>query len=72
MIYVPKYIKGHQDDWLDIEKLDMLVLLNIEVDYWAKEYWEVKVNEYRYFSYKTPRGMWKVSMLGYRVCNHLI
>ena len=36
VIYIPKYVKGHQDDLVNIEILDRLALMNIEVDYWAK------------------------------------
>lgn len=34
--YKPKYVKGHQDAWIDIDRLGRLALFNIEVDYWAK------------------------------------
>ena len=64
-------MKGHQDNWIDLDKLDRLALLNIEVDYWAKEFWATKAEDHKYFTYTTPHGMWKISMLGYRVCNHL-
>ena len=70
--YVPKHVKGHQDDWVDINNLNRLVLSNIEVIYWDKEFWEAKVGEHRYFLYTNPKGMRKVSMLGYRVCSHLV
>ena len=36
--YTPKYVKWHQDDILDINKLNRWALLNIEVDFWAKEF----------------------------------
>ena len=70
--YKPRHVKGHQDEWVNMDKLDRLALLNIEVDYWAKDFWAEQVTNHTYFNYTIPKGMWKVSMLGYRVCKHLI
>ena len=70
--YKPRHVKGHQDNWIDLDKLHRFALLNVEVDYWPKELWAEKVEDHKYFMYTTPKEMWKISMLGYRVCNHLI
>ena len=37
--YITKHIKGHQDDRIRLEELDRLAQLNVEMDYWPKEYW---------------------------------
>jgi len=65
-------VKGYQDVWGNIGKLDRLALLNIEVDYWAKEFWAERVEDHKYFTYTTPKGMWRISMLGYRVCKNIM
>ena len=70
--YIPCHVKGHQDEWVNMDELDRLALLNIEVDYWAKDFWAEQVTNHKYFNYTLPKGMWKVPMLGYRVCKHLI
>ena len=70
--YSAKHVKGHQDDNVDLCTLDRLAILNIEVDFWAKDFWARKVEGHTYFKYKTPKGIWAISMLGTRVCKHLV
>ena len=70
--YVLEHVKGHQDENINLKNLGRLALLNVEMDYWAKEYWKEKYASRKYFSYKVPKGMWKIAMIDTRVCNHLI
>ena len=49
--YKPRHVKGHQDEWVIMDKLDRLALLNIEVDYWAKDFWAAQVTNHKYFTY---------------------
>ena len=70
--YIPEHVKGHQDEKIKLEDLGRLALLNVEMDYWAKDYWAEKYDSRKYFNYEIPKGMWKIAMLGTRVCNHLV
>ena len=70
--YVAEHVKGHQDDTVKLEDLDRLAQLNVDMDYWAKDYWTEKYETRKYFHYDTPKGMWKIAMLGTRICNHLM
>ena len=75
-MYTPYHIKGHQDDDAALKDLDRFSLLNIECDFYAKDYWRVqywdkKAASKRYFTYTIPMGMWKVSISGIRVINEL-
>lgn len=72
MQYIPKHIKKHQGDWVDLEDLDMYTVMNIEVNYCAKRFREEMLAKHIYISYTTPTSMWKISMLCYRVYNHLV
>ena len=73
---MPFHIKGHQDNKKKLEDLTRLELLNVEVDSYAKEFWVEKYDQTtdiqrRYFKYKTPMGMWNISILGTRVVTKL-
>ena len=37
--YTPKYVKVHQDEVIDVDKIDTWALLNIKLNFWAKEFW---------------------------------
>ena len=76
IIYLPFHIKGHQDGKKKLEDLTRLELLNVEVDLYAKEFWVEKYDQTtdmqrRYFKYRTPMGMWNISVLGTRVVTKL-
>ena len=69
IIYLPFHIKGHQDGKKKLEDLTRLELLNVEVDLYAKEFWAEKYHQTtdiqrRYYKYKTPMGIWNISVLG--------
>ena len=74
--YLPYHIMGHQDNTKDLKDLDRLAVLNVEVDWYAKDFWAEKYaqpihKQRRNVMYKVPMGMWKVSFLGTRVVNKL-
>ena len=75
--YLPFHIKGHQDNKKKLKDLSRLELLNVEVDWMAKDYWAEKydndiVTQRKYFKYAMPMGMWKISFMGTRVINKLV
>ena len=77
IICLPFHIKGHQDNKKELEDSTRLKLLDVEVDSYAKEFWVEKYDQTtdvqkQYFKYKTPMGMWKVSVLGTRVVTNLL
>ena len=41
------------------------------MDLWAK-FWVLQVEGKKYFQYQTPKGIWKISMHGIRVCKDLL
>ena len=41
------------------------------MDMLAKDWWALHHNTAKYFSYVVPKGIWKISLLGNRVCNKL-
>ena len=57
---------------INLKNLGRLALLNVEMDYWAKDYWAEQYDSRKYFTYEVPKGMWKIAMLGTRVCKHLV
>lgn len=70
--YKPKYVKGRRHDWVDIDKLDRLAIVNIEVNYWANEFWALRMGGHKYFTYTSPQDMLNISILRYSVCSHLV
>ena len=73
--YVPHHIKGHQDKDTRWEELDRYALLNVETDFYAKDFWMKQYGDsticHRYFKYQIPKGMWSVSFRGTRVVHEL-
>lgn len=69
--YIATHAKGRQDDIVGLANLDRMAQLNAEMDYWANECWGERYDSRTYFNYDTPNIMWKITMLGTRVCNHL-
>ena len=69
--YIPKHIMGHQDETGIVSMLDRWAIINIEMDLRAKKCWQEKSNDHKYIDYHVPKGIWKVSILGNRICNHL-
>ena len=69
--FIPIHIKGHQDDLKMIDELDRWAIINIEMDLRAKNCWHENSRTGRYLEYTVPKGMWKVSILGNRISNHL-
>ena len=73
LTYIPKHVKGHQDNIMRVQDLGRLEKLNVEVDHYAKEHWaKIQMGTGKYFKYNIPKGMWKISLLGTRICNKLI
>ena len=69
--YTPKHIKGHQDDIIDISKLDRWAILNIEMDFRAKDYWQQMISNQHYFDFRTNKGLWTINICGKRICTYL-
>ena len=76
LTYIPKHIKGHQDDVKSYENLDRFEVLNVEADFNAKQYWIDKYGDKDKLppcmKYKIPKGMWEISLLGVRLCKQLL
>ena len=54
-----------------------MAILNIEYDAYAKEYWVTRthngtVQARAVLDYSIPKGIWKVSLQGTRICTHLV
>ena len=75
IVYKSIHIKGHQDDKKPYEKLDRMEILNVQADLYAKDYWAKLYSnpdkERHYFKYSIPKGIWKISFLGTRVCKKI-
>ena len=74
--YLPLHIKGHQDTKRKGGNLTRLEILNVEVDWYAKDFWADRYvssiqMQRKYFAYHLPLGMWKISFMGTRIVNEL-
>ena len=77
IIYQPFHIEGHQDEKTPLVELDRMAVLNIECDAYAKEYLQERthngtISARDVLAYHLPKGMWKVSLHGTRLCTHLV
>ena len=41
------------------------------MDMLAKDWWTLQHKKAKYFHYHVPKGIWKICLMGNRVCNHL-
>ena len=59
-----------------MEELSRLAQLNVEIDFYAKEFWAENYNpklleKRQYFQYNIPKGICKISTLDSRISNQL-
>ena len=73
--YKAKHIKGRQDDVKQVDELDRFTVLNVEADFYAKQYWIKRYGDIEklplYQNYSIPKSMWEVSLLDNRICKEL-
>ena len=69
--YIYKHIKGHQDENKKLSELDYWEMLNVEMDMLAKDWWTQHHDKAKYSQYHVPKGIWKICLMGNRVCNNL-
>ena len=74
--YLPFHIRGHQDNKNKSTYLRRLELLNVKVNWMAKDYWVEKydkgiVTQRKYFKCAMPMG-WKISCMRTQVINTLV
>ena len=69
--WVPRHIKGHQDDISEAE-LDRWAHLNIECDLRAKDYLTEILDGYNIKKYNVPKGMWAIKICGISVGSNMM
>ena len=69
--WVPRHIKGHQDDIAEAE-LDRWAHLNIECDLRAKDYLTEILDGYNIKKYNVPKGMWAIKICGISIGSNMM
>ena len=66
--WLPCWVRGHQDDFKDIQELEPLARLNIEMDQLAKQHWHrLDVQRPAPFSLPSAESIWSIWSQGHRV-----